>query len=130
LHANKQSSQIKSHDLCGIPTILKEICIENLYQSFGLVHGVVEKTPNVVLKGVVSIIPNAAHIQIYLPSHVLVDFNMYINQHFTPSHMVVNNHLVNVVPMLHFTYINNNFIPTPNENIIIQKKLQSSNTNT
>jgi hypothetical protein len=71
--------------------------------------------PNVVLKGVVSIISNATHIQIYLPSHVLVDFNMYINQHFTPSNIVVDNRLVNVVPMLHFTYINKNFIPTPNE---------------
>jgi hypothetical protein len=75
-------------------------------------------------------IPNVAHIQIYLPSHVLVDFNMYINQQFTPSNIVVDNHLVNVVPMIHFTYINDDFIPTPNENIIIQKKLPSSNANT
>jgi hypothetical protein len=71
--------------------------------------------PNVILKGVVSIIPNVAHIQIYLPSHVLVDFNMYMNQHFTASNIVVDNHLVNVVPILHFTYINNNSIPTPNK---------------
>jgi len=39
--------------------------------------------PNVVLKGVVSIIPNVAHKQIYLSSHVLMDFNMYINQRLT-----------------------------------------------
>jgi hypothetical protein len=46
--------------------------------------------PNVVLKGVVSIVPNVAHIfQIYLPSHVLMDFNMYIFQCFTPSNIVV-----------------------------------------
>jgi hypothetical protein len=87
-----------------------------------------QNIPNVVLKGVVCIIPNAA--QIYLPSNALVNFNMYINQHFTPSNIVVDNCLVNVVPMFHFTYINNNFIPTPNENIIKQKKLQSSNANT
>jgi len=87
------------------------------------VNGVVKKISNVVLKGVVCIIPNVAHIQIYLPNHVLVDFNMYINQCLPPSNIVVDSHLVNVVPMLDFTYINNNFIPTPNENIIIQKKL-------
>jgi len=74
-------------------------------------------------------IPNVAHIQIYLPSHVLVDFNMYINQQFTPSDIVMDNHLVNVVPMIHFTYINDDFIPTPNENIIIQNFLPSSNAN-
>jgi hypothetical protein len=71
--------------------------------------------PNVFLKGVVYNIPNAAHIQIYLPSHILVDFNMHINQHFTPSNIVMDNHLADFVTMLHFTYINNNFIPTPNE---------------